>query len=148
MPSSERCHHLRKLLKTAQSFANMYWKRWTAYYRPQWYQRPRWSEELVQKLKFSIASRWLCETPWVPIGTNDWNLDWQQQCFPISKSQIAHEGLNRPVVIWAPVFYIVFPRTKTGPAILASLQITRLRWPLSFQWIQRAFLHRTRKCGC
>ena len=35
MPSSERYHDLRNSLKTAQTYADMIWKRWTREYLPQ-----------------------------------------------------------------------------------------------------------------
>ena len=51
MLSSERYHDLKKSFKTAQSYADMMWKRWTREYLPQWNQRSKWSKEHVRNLK-------------------------------------------------------------------------------------------------
>ena len=51
MPSSERYHHLRKLFKTTQAYADITWKRWSREYLPQWNQRLKWSKEHVRKPK-------------------------------------------------------------------------------------------------
>ena len=51
MPSSERCHDLRKSFKTAQAYADMIWKRRTRECLPLWNQRSKWSKEHVRNLK-------------------------------------------------------------------------------------------------
>ena len=41
-----------------------------------------------------------------------------------ARVKMAHGELNRPVVKLAPVFYEGVSRSKTGPALLAPLQIS------------------------
>ena len=48
---SRRYHDLRKICKTAQSYADMIGKRWTRKYLPQKNQRSKWSKEHVRNLK-------------------------------------------------------------------------------------------------
>ena len=71
-----------------------------------------------ERKRVSMASRWLCETMWVQIGTNHWDLLWWRRCFAISESQNGTcRELNRPLQTGH------MPRT-TGPEVLAPLQIS------------------------
>ena len=39
-----------------------------------------------KRRRTGVASKWLCETLWVQIQTNHWNIHWQRRCFSIGRN--------------------------------------------------------------
>ena len=108
MPSSERCHDLRKSFKTAQAYADLIWKRCNSEYLPQWNQRSKWSKEHVQNQKKGELV-WLVDDS---VKNCEYKLGRIVEIFTgndgvvrSARVKIAHGELNRPVVKLAPVFY-------------------------------------------
>ena len=108
MPSSERYHDLRKSFKTAQTYADMIWKRRTREYLPQWNQRSKWSKEHVRNLKEGELV-WLvddsvkrCENK---LGRIIELFIGNDGVVRAARVKMAHGELNRPVVKLAPVIY-------------------------------------------
>ena len=127
MPSSERHQDLRKSFKTARAYADMIWKRWTREYLPQWNQRSKWSKEHVRNLKEGELV-WLVDDS---VKRCEYKLGRIIEIFTGNdgvvrpeRVNMAHGELNRPVVKLRQYFKIVFPRSKTGPSMLAPLQIS------------------------
>ena len=108
MPSSESNNDLRKLLKMAQAYADMIWKRWTREYLPQWNQRSKWSKEHVQNLKTGKIV-WLADDS---VKRCEYKLGRIIEIFTgkdglvrSARVKMAYGELNQPVVKLAPVFY-------------------------------------------
>ena len=112
MPCSERYYDFRKLFKTAQAYADMIWKRWTREYLTQWNQRSKWSKENVRNLKQGELV-WLIDDAVkrckYTLGRIVEVLTGSDGVVRSARVKMAHGELKRPV----------FPRSKTGPAMLA-----------------------------
>ena len=128
MSSSERYNDLRKSFETAQSFADMIWKRWTREYLPQWNQRSKWSKEHVRNLKEGELV-WLVDDS---VKRCEYKLGRIIAIFPgndgvvrSARVKMAHGELNRPVVKLAPVFYdgVSEIKNRAGDVGAASNQL-------------------------